>query len=168
MSDLLTLRKNSVDGVLLPADINPAGDTIWTSDVQSHVVSANTYRSMRLTFIFRALVSDPENGIEFNGVLEQEDEPDGEWSPVGYTFNSFTGAKKREDVIVAQPRINWADGGVPNGFFIGSTTVAQISYNPIELPTVWRARIAVHEFTGNDFTRLNCDVYAEMYNPRGS
>ena len=168
MSELIPLRKNADDGVLLPADINGAGDTIWTSATQSHIVSSNTYRSIRLTFLWRALVSDPETGIEFNGVLEQEDEVDGEWSPVGYTFNSFTGANKREDVIVAQPRINWADGGVPNGFFVGSKTIAQISYNPVELPKVWRARINVHEFTGNDFTRLNCDVYAEMYNPRGS
>lgn len=168
MSDLLTLRKNSVDGVLLPADINPAGDTIWTSAVQSHVVSSSTYRSVRLTFLWRALIADPAQ-VDLNGVLEQEDEPDGEWSPVGYTFNSFRDTlNKREDVIVAQPRINWADGGVPNGFFIGNRTIAQISYNPIELPKVWRARISIVVPANVTFTRLNCDVYAEMYNPRGA
>jgi len=166
MSELIVLRENSVDGDLVDADI--VGDTIWTSEEYSNDegVSSNIWQDIRIAFQWKSLISTPANGIEFNGVLEGKDKA-GVFSPVGYTFNSFLSTENdREDTIVCDQQLNWSDGGVPNGFFIGGKTIAQVSYNPITLPETWRVRIAVLKQSGTTFTSICADVYAELYNPR--
>ena len=118
------------------ADIDSNGN-LFISPKYDRFDSANAYQSLRLAFNFGAL-SLTAGGVEFNGVLEAEN-LDGSYSPMAYTFNSFSQQfAPRADEIYVSGNVNWADGGVPNGFFIGGQTVAQISYNPVDLPDNWR------------------------------